>query len=284
MGHAWSIPFSKFRICHASETYKQTFSSSSDHFHYNVQMLFELLCLLTPLLHQSQVIHFGQSPTCFVLHFQIFVSCFVYNSLTRYSGLPTFVRPLILLPTCERSHCRYWISLPSISVWSYCVLAISSSLVNLSKYSSIKKKRVQKKFILNHMGPETALGKHLVLRVGRHPPAQVPRGLWQDLRTIGEWNTTSVPFQSCRTWDSIREAPWAWSRWTRPYPRYLEDSPSDLRTTGEWSTTFVPFQSLGTRDYIREAENPAWPGLQVPSSQRQHQFTWARSQRTPPMS
>ena len=62
--------------------------------------------------------------------------------------------------------------------------------------------------------------------------------------------------------------------------RSLEDSSHDLRTTGEWNTSSVSFQSCRTS--IREAENPAWTGSQVLSDQRQHQITWARSQRTPP--
>ena len=75
---------------------------------------------------------------------------------------------------------------------------------------------------------------------------------------------------------------WVWSRCTTP--RSLEDSPCDLRTTGEWNTTSVPFQSCGTWDSIREAENPAWPGSQVPSSWCQHLVTWAQSQLTSPKS
>jgi hypothetical protein len=66
-----------------------------------------------------------------------------------------------------------------------------------------------------------------------------------------------------------------------PPPRSLEDSPCDLRTTSEWNTISVPFQSCGTWDSIRKAENPAWPGSQVPSDQRQHQVTWARNRRSP---
>jgi hypothetical protein len=76
-----------------------------------------------------------------------------------------------------------------------------------------------------------------------------------DLRTTGEWNTTSVPIQSRGTWDSIREAenlpdqghkslpvgistgsPWARSWWASP--RSLEDSPWDLRTTDQTAPNF----------------------------------------------
>ena len=64
--------------------------------------------------------------------------------------------------------------------------------------------------------------------------------------------------------------------------RSLEDSSHDLRTTGEWNTSSVPFQSCRTS--IREAENPAWPGLQVPTGRHQHWVTWERSRRTPPRS
>jgi hypothetical protein len=95
-----------------------------------------------------------------------------------------------------------------------------------------------------------------------------------DLRTSGEWNTTSAPIQSHRTWDSIREAEnpaWSgsqvpsgrrqhwvtWAQSERTPPRSLEDSPRELRTSGERNTTSVPIQSRGTRDSIREAENPA---------------------------
>jgi hypothetical protein len=85
-----------------------------------------------------------------------------------------------------------------------------------------------------------------------------------------EWNTTSVPFQLRRTWDCIREAPWARSRWTPP-PRSLEDSPHNLTTTGEWNTSSVPIQSCGTS--IREAKKLARPGSRVPSGQHQHQVT-----------
>ena len=53
----------------------------------------------------------------------------------------------------------------------------------------------------------------------------------------------------------------------------LEDSPRDLRTTGECNTTSVPIQSQGTWDSIREAENPTWPGSQIPSGQHQHRVT-----------
>ena len=53
-------------------------------------------------------------------------------------------------------------------------------------------------------------------------------------------------------------------------PTFLEDFPHNLRTSGEWSTTSVPIQLHGTWDSIREAENPAWPGSQIPSGQRQH--------------
>jgi hypothetical protein len=104
-----------------------------------------------------------------------------------------------------------------------------------------------------------------------------------------------------RTWDNFRKAensawpgskslpvgastgsPWAQSQWTPP--RYLEVSPHDLRISGEWNTTFVPIQLCGTWDSIRGAENPAWPGSQVPSSLCQHRVTWAWSQRTLPRS
>jgi hypothetical protein len=75
-------------------------------------------------------------------------------------------------------------------------------------------------------------------------------------------------------------SPWEWSR--RTPPRSQEDSPLDLRTTSEWNTTSVPLQSRGSWNSIREAENPAWPGSQVPSGQLQHWVTWVRSWRTPP--
>ena len=66
---------------------------------------------------------------------------------------------------------------------------------------------------------------------------------------------------------------WGKTKVEPPPPRSLEDSPCYLRTTSEWNTTSVPFQSRWTRDSIREAENPAWPGSQVPSSRRQHLVT-----------
>ena len=66
-------------------------------------------------------------------------------------------------------------------------------------------------------------------------------------------------------------APWVLS--LRTPPRSPEDSPRDLRTYGEWNTTSVPIQSHRTWDSIREAENPAWPGSQLPSSQCQHRVT-----------
>jgi hypothetical protein len=69
-----------------------------------------------------------------------------------------------------------------------------------------------------------------------------------DLRITGEWNTTSVPIQSCGTWDSLKEAenrpdqghkslpvstntvsPWVLSQ--RTPPQSLEDFPRSLRTT-----------------------------------------------------
>jgi hypothetical protein len=56
-------------------------------------------------------------------------------------------------------------------------------------------------------------------------------------------------------------------------PRSLEDSPHDLRTTSDWNTTPVPIQSCRTWDSIREAENPAWPGSQIPSGWCQHRVT-----------
>jgi hypothetical protein len=112
-----------------------------------------------------------------------------------------------------------------------------------------------------------------------------------NLRTTGEWNTTSVPFQLRRTWDSIREAEipaWpgsqlpsgglnqhqvTWAQSQRTAPRSVEDSPHDLRTTGKWNTASIPFQLRRTWGSIREAENPAWPGIQVSSSQHQHWVT-----------
>jgi hypothetical protein len=59
-------------------------------------------------------------------------------------------------------------------------------------------------------------------------------------------------------------------------------SPCNLRTSGKWNTTSVPFQMRRTWDSIREAENPAWPGPQVPSSPCQHLVTGdAQSADTP---
>jgi hypothetical protein len=52
-------------------------------------------------------------------------------------------------------------------------------------------------------GASGALG-HLGHRVGGHPQGPLENSP-HDLRTTGEWNTTSVPIQSRRTWDSIRE-------------------------------------------------------------------------------
>lgn len=66
-------------------------------------------------------------------------------------------------------------------------------------------------------------------------------------------------------------SPWAQSQQTPP--RSLEDSPCDLMTTCEWNTTSFPVQSLEAWDSIREAENPAWPGSQVPSGLCQHLVT-----------
>ena len=71
-----------------------------------------------------------------------------------------------------------------------------------------------------------------------------------NLRITREWKTTSVPIQTHRTWDSIREA----ECWTdqghksllvcvstdRQALPLLEDSPHDLRITGKRNTTSVP--------------------------------------------
>jgi hypothetical protein len=91
-----------------------------------------------------------------------------------------------------------------------------------------------------------------------------------DLRTTGEWNTTSVPIQLCGTWDSIRESenP-AWSGSQIPYghhqhqvtlgaetvttPRSLEDS--------FWGRHHFRIQTWGHLPCQRRGVHPAWEGF-----------------------
>ena len=78
-------------------------------------------------------------------------------------------------------------------------------------------------FQSSHVGPETALGKQRTQPDQGHgsvlvcatagspgrswwtPPRSLEDSPWV-LVTSGEWNTTSVLIQSCRTWDSIGES------------------------------------------------------------------------------
>jgi hypothetical protein len=104
---------------------------------------------------------------------------------------------------------------------------------------------------------------HLGQRVGRHPQGPLedsPR----NLRTTGEWNTTSVPIQARGTWDSIREAgnpawpgskvpsgrcqhlvTWAQSQQTTPKVsrgQLLRKTPFQAQTSGH-----LPCQRRGVR-------------------------------------
>jgi hypothetical protein len=74
--------------------------------------------------------------------------------------------------------------------------------------------------------------KHLGRRVARQPPP--PRSLEDsphDLRTTGEWNTSSD--SNCAGPETELGKHLGRSRWTPPSPRSLEDFPHDLRTTSE---------------------------------------------------
>jgi hypothetical protein len=81
---------------------------------------------------------------------------------------------------------------------------------------------------------------HLGRWVSRHPQGTLEDSPC-DLRTTSEWNTTSVPIQSCRTWECIRKAgnlAWpgsqvpsskhqhwvTWAQSRRTPPKSLEDS------------------------------------------------------------
>jgi hypothetical protein len=57
-----------------------------------------------------------------------------------------------------------------------------------------------KSFIFKHLSQG-----HLERGVSRNPQGPLEDSP-HNLRTTSEWNTTSVPIQSHRTWDSIREA------------------------------------------------------------------------------
>jgi hypothetical protein len=64
------------------------------------------------------------------------------------------------------------------------------------------------------------------------------------LRATGEWNTTSVPFQSVGPETTLGKQ-LGRGIIGHPSPRSLEESPSDHRTNNEWNTTSVPFNRVG---------------------------------------
>ena len=102
---------------------------------------------------------------------------------------------------------------------------------------------------------------HLGRGVFGHPQGPLEDSPW-DLRTTGEWNTTSVLIQSCRTWDSIREAgnpAWPgsqvpsgqcqhWVTWAQSLqtpPRSLEDSFWGRPRFGLQTSGHLPCQRRG---------------------------------------
>ena len=100
-------------------------------------------------------------------------------------------------------------------------------------------------------------------RVSGHPQGPLEDSPC-DLRTTCEWNTTSVPIQLSRTWDSIRKAgnlTWpgsqvpssqcqhwvTWAQSQRTPPRSLEDSFLDKPRFGLQTSGHLPCQRRGVR-------------------------------------
>jgi hypothetical protein len=102
---------------------------------------------------------------------------------------------------------------------------------------------------------------HLGRGVGGHPQGPLEDSP-HNLRTTGEWNTTSVPIQSRWTWDSIREAEkpaWpgsqipssrrqhqvTWVQSQQTSPRFLEDSFWGRPLFGLQTSRHLPCQRTG---------------------------------------
>jgi hypothetical protein len=90
--------------------------------------------------------------------------------------------------------------------------------------------------------------------------------------SLGRWGSIYLKIQLYLSY-CLWQHRVTWAQSLQTPQRSLEDSQCELRTSGEWNTTSVSIHSLRTWDSIREAENPAWPGSQIPSSQRQHTVT-----------
>jgi hypothetical protein len=118
-------------------------------------------------------------------------------------------------------------------------------------------------------------------------PSSLEDSPW-DLRTSGEWNTTSVPIQSHGPWHSIREtenrpdqghtflqdststrSPCVLSQ--KIPPRSLEDSPPDLRTTDQTapcSSKETPLSGTVTHPGSLTTGSQDKRSLVTPASQR----------------
>jgi hypothetical protein len=126
-----------------------------------------------------------------------------------------------------------------------------------------------------------ALG-HLGCRVGGHPQSSL-EDFPRNLKTTGEWNTTSVSIQSCGTWDSIRKAgnpawpgsqvpsgrrqhwvTWAQSRQTPP--RSLEDSFWDRPNFGFQTSGHLPCQRRGVCPSQEGFAGAPWGDILFPGS------------------